>query len=129
MKICNTCQKEKPFSEFHSTGYDTRVDGSRVKNYKPNCKVCANIKWKQQITERLEVIVSEWACCKCGYNKCREALDFHHRDPTKKDFTIASRWCISEQKLRKEIAKCVLLCSNCHRELHAGLWNLTDLGH
>ncbi len=56
-------------------------------------------------------------CQKCGYNKCVGALDFHHLDPREKDFTISGnsgKW----ENLKKELDKCVLLCKNCHVELH-----------
>ena len=65
-------------------------------------------------------------CVKCGYNKCIQALEFHHIDPTKKDFTISNtNFKILEAV--EESKKCILLCSNCHRELHAGLWDLKEL--
>jgi len=118
MKKCNNCNETKELTEFHSTGYDTLVDGTRVKKHKPDCKICANKKWKKRITERLDEIVDEWKCSECGYDKSRAALEFHHLDPTKKDFSISSRWTISHDKLKEEIDKCIMLCANCHRELH-----------
>jgi len=57
-------------------------------------------------------------CFKCDYNKSYSALEFHHREPHKKDFTIASNTNIAWNKLKKEIEKCDLLCANCHREEH-----------
>lgn len=59
-------------------------------------------------------------CQLCGYNKCQEALDFHHLDPTQKDFNI-SGGTRSFESLRVEVDKCILVCSNCHREIHAGV--------
>lgn len=58
-------------------------------------------------------------CVLCGYDACPEALDFHHLDPAEKDFDIAAR-LTSWEALETEIRKCVLLCSRCHRETHAG---------
>jgi hypothetical protein len=66
-------------------------------------------------------------CLKCGYNRCMKALEFHHLDPTKKDFTISN----DNFKLKdavEESKKCILLCSNCHKELHDDLWRIEDLG-
>lgn len=65
-------------------------------------------------------------CQICGYNKCIEALDFHHLDPKDKDFNI-SGGTRSFEKLKPEIDKCILVCSNCHREIHAGLIDITTL--
>lgn len=65
-------------------------------------------------------------CERCGYNNYLGALEFHHLDPTKKEFTIGNRdfklqECIEESK------KCILICSNCHKELHAELWTINEL--
>lgn len=65
-------------------------------------------------------------CQRCGYSTYLGALDFHHLDPNEKDFTIGNRDfrlvdCIEESK------KCILICTNCHREIHAGLWQIEDL--
>ena len=65
-------------------------------------------------------------CERCGYSNYLGALDFHHKDPSQKEFTIGNRDFRLEQCI-EEAKKCILLCSNCHRELHAGLWNLNEL--
>lgn len=56
-------------------------------------------------------------CVICGYNKCLAALDFHHKDPTIKEFTISRNRSVEETI--KESKKCMLVCSNCHCELHS----------
>lgn len=58
-------------------------------------------------------------CCRCGYSKCLEALDFHHIEPALKIEHVSR--LIRELRLREareEIKKCELLCANCHREVH-----------
>jgi hypothetical protein len=57
-------------------------------------------------------------CQMCGYDKCIGALEFHHKNPGEKDFQISSGRTISLQKILAEVDKCMLLCSNCHREAH-----------
>lgn len=58
-------------------------------------------------------------CERCGYNKCVAALDFHHKDPSQKSFSIGSRgYTRSFEKVKVEIDKCEILCANCHREEH-----------
>lgn len=59
-------------------------------------------------------------CICCGYDKCSAAFDMHHIDDRTKDFNISDRRAWNEA-LRLELDKCVLLCANCHREVHAGL--------
>jgi predicted HNH restriction endonuclease len=57
-------------------------------------------------------------CRICGYNKCSSAFDFHHVDPLGKDFNISAG--TSWERIERELQKCELLCSNCHREVHDG---------
>jgi len=60
------------------------------------------------------------ACETCGYKRCIEALEFHHSDSSKKDFSISEKgYTRSWNKVKEELEKCALLCANCHRELHA----------
>lgn len=69
-------------------------------------------------------------CESCGYNRCREALEFHHRNPSSKDFSISSAWIgRSWDAIERELDKCLLLCANCHREVHAGIKLVDSLGY
>ena len=61
-------------------------------------------------------------CQLCGYARCKEALEFHHRDGESKDFGVSSKgYTRSWERVKQELGKCILVCANCHRELHAGL--------
>lgn len=61
-------------------------------------------------------------CEVCGYNKCIKALEFHHLDPSQKDFGIGQKgYTRSIEKNKQEVDKCILVCANCHREIHEGL--------
>lgn len=77
-------------------------------------------KSRHLLKERL-VDISGGKCCICGYNKCLQALEFHHIDPSQKDFTISQNTNMGFEKAIQEIKKCILVCANCHREIHAGL--------
>lgn len=87
-----------------------------------------NVKlWRQRTKDRLvEAFGSR--CGICGYNKSSAAFDFHHLDPSEKDFSFGrvranpSAW----PKLVAEARKCVMLCSNCHREVHAGVVDIPE---
>ena len=60
----------------------------------------------------------------CGYNKCISALEFHHLDPNEKDFSLAYKGnCVSWEKVKNELDKCILVCANCHREIHEEMRN------
>ena len=56
-------------------------------------------------------------CAICGYNKCMDALDFHHTCLNSKKFYINTN-SMMRKDLIIEINKCILLCANCHREIH-----------
>ena len=59
-------------------------------------------------------------CEICGYNKCIDALEFHHLDPSQKDFGISQKgYTRSWENVKKELDKCIMVCSNCHKEIHS----------
>lgn len=58
-------------------------------------------------------------CIKCGYNTCLRALDFHHRNPNEKEFSIREQRTKNIQEIKLELDKCDLLCRNCHKEIHS----------
>ena len=59
-------------------------------------------------------------CCKCGYDKSISALEFHHLNPEEKSYSLDMRRISSKNidELKQEADKCILVCSNCHREIH-----------
>lgn len=64
-------------------------------------------------------------CSVCAYNKSARALGFHHLNPAKKDFGLSSKGMTrSWDRLKAELDKCVLLCANCHMEVHDGITQL-----
>ena len=61
-------------------------------------------------------------CCICGYNKCFTSLSFHHKDPSIKDGQISDMmYTHGKAAVIEEIKKCILVCTNCHGEIHEGL--------
>jgi hypothetical protein len=62
-------------------------------------------------------------CFVCHYDRCDQALDFHHIIPKEKKFALSSKKIVSQpwETVLEEARKCVLICSNCHREYHAGV--------
>lgn len=60
-------------------------------------------------------------CSICGYNKCIDALEFHHKNPNEKEFKIGSGNTMSWKEYKNEVSKCMLVCSNCHKEIHSKL--------
>ena len=60
-------------------------------------------------------------CQNCGYKNSVYSLSFHHVNPDEKDFTIAAK-IKSWDKIQLELDKCVLVCNNCHGEIHEELF-------
>lgn len=85
-------------------------------------------RWRSE-TKNHMVLAFGGRCGICGYNKCMAALEFHHINPSNKSFSFGS--IMSKPKARTRIAdeleKCVCVCSNCHKEIHAGV-SQRDLG-
>jgi 5-methylcytosine-specific restriction endonuclease McrA len=77
--------------------------------------------WRRRKKARL-VAEAGGACVICGYSGYFGALEFHHREPAQKSFGLSERGMTrSIERLRAELAKCVLLCSNCHAEVEGGV--------
>ena len=115
-----TCLKE-----CKKHGLTVFVKESKTKSYF-RCRKCRVDDITKQRRKNKEVLVEfkGGRCSICGYNKCIDALEFHHRDPTQKDISIGSGYTYSIKKLLEEIEKCDLLCANCHREIHFKLKNI-----
>ena len=73
------------------------------------------------LKRKYEAIIQKGGKCEiCGYDKNISALEFHHIDPSNKNFQLDSRHFSNNtiDNLQNEINKCILLCANCHREIH-----------
>ena len=85
------------------------------------CKKCRS-EAVQKRREKLKLMAIEYKggkCEICGYNKCPDALEFHHVNPEEKEFGIGQKgYTRSFDDVKKELDKCLLVCSNCHREIH-----------
>lgn len=111
-KKCAKCSTFKDAKEFY-----IRRNGN---NLSPYCKICTSKECSQRFTRIKEQCVAYKGgkCENCGYNRFIGALDFHHKNPSQKEFNICRRRSCNIEKLKPELDKCKLLCSNCHREEH-----------
>jgi hypothetical protein len=120
---CARCGKTKPISEFRprnrkniSRGCCSYCDPCEIKRQK-EC-----IQKRNKLRRELKIKAVEYLggkCQVCGYNRCMRSLHFHHKDKGQKDFTIGKyRQAPQWEKIREELDKCVLVCANCHGELH-----------
>jgi hypothetical protein len=136
-KICTLCKLSKDETAFHRRG--------KIKT--PWCKSCRKVydknyhalnkdkRIQQALIRRdktkvfMRELKSQLKCIRCGENH-PACLDFHHRNPKEKLMTVGQvfqrGWSISS--IKKEIEKCDILCSNCHRKLHWEEKHKTDSG-
>lgn len=118
MKICRYCEKSYPESDFGV------AKTTPLKIYRrQKCRFCYR-KTKNKLKDSrrgwIETLKTEQGCLRCKINDPR-VLEFHHTGIVKKEFNIADYYYsqFGIDKLKKEIAKCVVICANCHRILHA----------
>ena len=76
--------------------------------------------WRRNTKQKL--VEALGSCCQiCQYSRSNSALELHHIDPNEKEFAL-SKYMSSSVKswdsLKEEASKCILLCANCHREVH-----------
>jgi 5-methylcytosine-specific restriction endonuclease McrA len=121
--VAETCQRT-----CHIHGQtDFYPQLSRGKYHTWRCKKCNVAGVTRRRRElKLKAVAYKGGCCQhCGYSKSVYALEFHHTDPSQKDFAIGTSGnTYSWVKIVREIDKCILLCANCHREEHERLEKL-----
>lgn len=102
--ICEKCHREFDYNKSRGHQFS-------------HCNSCVVRLRHRRMKSRL---VSSFGgqCIRCGYAKSISAMDFHHRDPQTKSFTIGHAYNRSWQALYSEALKCDILCANCHRESH-----------
>ncbi len=127
MRTCSSCKISKPLTEYNDTltkkqslcrecnkayqkAHYIQNKPTYISNKKAREK--ANHDWLKEYKSTLQ-------CSRCPENN-PVCLDFHHRDPETKLFGIGNdHYKVSLKKLQEEIAKCDVLCANCHRKEHA----------
>lgn len=112
-KKCPLCKRTFLREEF---GFVDRKRGYR-QSY---CRGCTRDyqRRKHQILKNKCVEHLGRCCSICGYSRCVAALEFHHKDPRKKEFSLSEVRTVDFSKIVKELSKCVVLCRNCHAEVH-----------
>jgi len=130
LRYCKKCDSHKPQTIEYWHKRKSRKDGwefyckecvqkTTLANYNKNKE-----KWnkttrknKKLQRQRINEYKNSLNCLKCGESR-NWLLDFHHKDPNQKDFQISQGERYGWEKVKKEIEKCIVLCSNCHRDFH-----------
>jgi hypothetical protein len=100
--MCKECRKIY-IREHYQKNKQKYIDKARESNHRLK-------EWFRELKRNL-------ACERCG-EKHIACLEFHHVDPSKKDFQVGGMATWGRKRLLKEIDKCVVLCANCHRKEH-----------
>ena len=119
MRTCRLCREEKSEDDFYYTYHYPRYV----------CKKCENRKrtiWRIEQARAFKLKAIQYLggkCRRCGYHKSKYALEFNHLDPKKKKYepTRLFHEGICWERVKEEIDKCELLCSNCHKEVTFGV--------
>ena len=139
MKVCTKCEVEKPYTEFYKAK-------SKPGGYAYSCKACSDTanknsrdkdparyngyrhNFKQKINELANEYKVSRGCICCGENSHPVVLELHHLDPLEKE-NDPSVMRTSWQRWLTEAQKCVVICANCHRNVHAGILEIPLLKH
>ena len=113
-RVCTTCKRELNVEDFYKCGHNK----SGSVKLASECKECRKKRERERYETQKNYLVSKKnQCVHCGENKWY-LLEFHHKDPSKKEFTISKWRKKSKASLLKEIEGCDTLCKNCHAEFH-----------
>lgn len=111
---CKTCERD----DLYEHEFPKRKGNYVIKK----CLSCiaSDRREKRRAFKRECIAYKGGHCVQCQYYRCQDALEFHHLDPNEKDFMVSEVQHTSLERVKDELDKCVLLCSNCHKEIHAG---------
>jgi hypothetical protein len=132
---CKECANGERWKNgrFKNDEHKRRVYAANKSSYQRNKAKYVEQTGRRNAKRKVEALEAygQAVCTRCGFNAHPAALEFHHRDPLTKRFNIATAvtspdkypWSV----ILEEIAKCDLICSNCHRIEHSsrgydGLW-------
>lgn len=100
-----------------------RKIGKQISKIGETCYSCHTANWRRN-TKIRSVAYKGGSCIVCGFDKYQGSMDFHHLDPSEKEFTISAK-DIKFETILNELDKCVLLCKNCHSAIHSDELELT----
>lgn len=113
-KWCPRCEQNKSVAQF-SFNRARRSGRGGLKAY---CRKCSYDYGRERILRRkakIDQVKLERGCARCGYREHPVALDFDHLPGHQKYMSVSEMMTCSEERIMAEIAKCQVLCSNCHK--------------
>ena len=128
LRKCKKCSEEKSLTEFVKTkactygrSHTCKVCNWKIRapEYKKDRKNRASSENKKNRDKKSYMVKKMGGICydcKSVYPDC--VYDFHHLDPSQKDFKLSSVRSMNLDLIDQELSKCIMLCSNCHRVRH-----------
>ena len=119
MKECKICKQEKTLDQYYRHTAKGK-NGQQWPYYDCYCKKCrSDYQAERKRDLKIKAIEYLGGCCHhCGLIDDPRVYDFHHLDPSEKEFSLGQIGCRSFDKIKVELDKCILLCANCHRKEH-----------
>lgn len=132
-RSCPKCGQTKPIADYLTANGDKMYSRCHPCRTKDQREQRAKARHKRLSTRNVKsMLLQQYGskCERCGYNEFESALDFHHKNPRDKDSSVSRLISIyakhqtenNTDQLQAEISKCIILCANCHRALHAKDW-------
>ena len=117
-RYCKKCQKVLMRRKREKPGFNL-YEATKMRKWRAENKTELNARLREQRREKKEWLDSQKVkCARCPETHVA-CMDFHHRDPSEKDGTLSQKvatWTL--ERIKTEVAKCDVLCANCHRKLH-----------
>lgn len=126
--ICKKCGKEFEWHRKRSQCTDCiairKKYNSKEEQLEARKKQLSNNVIERRKRNKLRVVnMCGEKCCICGYDRCKDALEFHHVNENEKEFGLANKLTsYSWNKVKEEVKKTIMVCANCHREIHKGFY-------
>ena len=118
-RVCEICGLQ---FEIIDKGWTRKYCYNCAPHEDESCSHAQAVTIKRRAIKNMLIAYKGGKCERCSYNKSPRALEFHHLNPEEKDFGISKVLTRSIQSLKDEVDKCILLCSNCHAEIHDELY-------
>lgn len=117
-RFCLACS---PFAIHNTSKTPPRLARSpELVEYRRRKRNAKTYRWqkRQRSSRKAQLVLDRGGrCVDCGYSACLNSLDFHHRDPSTKEFGLG-KFTGSLVRYRAEAEKCDLVCASCHRLRH-----------
>jgi hypothetical protein len=119
---CHRCQNIISASRKHCDDCLLQIREEQKTTSKEKRKLYYKLAVKSYVRKLKDMAVryKGGKCQLCNYSKYNGSLTFHHLDPKMKRFTISGK-SISFERLKPELDKCIMVCQNCHGEIHGGI--------